>query len=49
MYSWTYNVCTEGIKGMSPTHVQVSRVEPLQEADVIETLRLNEEEETTLY
>lgn len=27
---------------MSPTHVEMSRVEPLEEADVIKTLRLEE-------
>ena len=29
---------------MSPTHVEMSGVEPLKEADVIETLSLEEEE-----
>lgn len=29
---------------MSPTHVKMSRVEPLEEADVIKTLCLEEEE-----
>lgn len=29
---------------MSPTHVEMSRVEPLEEADVIKTLRLEEDE-----
>lgn len=45
----TYYVCTEGSKGMGPTHVEVSRVKPLEETNVIETLRLEggkkEEEE----
>ena len=40
----TYYVCTEGSEGMSATHVEMSRVEPLEEADVIKTLRLREEE-----
>lgn len=40
----TYYVCTEGSKGMGPTHVEVSRVKSLEETDVIETLRLEGEE-----
>lgn len=36
----TYDVCAEGSEGMSPAHVQMGRVEPLQETDVIKTLRL---------
>ncbi len=40
----TYYVCTEWTEGMSPTHVEMSRVEPLEEADVIKTLCLEEEE-----
>lgn len=43
-FALTYYVCTEGSEGMSPTHVEMSRVEPLEEADVIKTLRLEEEE-----
>lgn len=38
--SLSYDVCTERSEGMGPTHVEVGRVEPLQEADVIKTLRL---------
>ncbi len=43
-FALTYYVCTERSEGMSPTHVEMSRVEPLEEADVIKTLRLEEEE-----
>lgn len=43
-FALTYYVYTEGSEGMSPTHVEMSRVEPLEEADVIKTLRLQEEE-----
>lgn len=43
-FAFPYYVCTEGSEGMSPTHVEMSRVEPLEEADVIKTLRLEEEE-----
>lgn len=43
-FALTYYVCTEGAEGMRPTHVEVGRVEPLEEADVIETLRLEEVE-----
>lgn len=46
----TYYICTEGSEGMSPTHVEMSRVEPLEEADVIKTLRLeNEEKADTMF
>lgn len=38
----TYYICTEGSEGICPTHVEMSRVEPLEEADVIKTLRLEE-------
>lgn len=40
----TYYVCTEGTEGMSPTHVEMSRVERLEESDVIKTLSLEKEE-----
>lgn len=40
----TYYVCTEGSKGMGPTHVEVSGVKSLEETNVIETLRLEGEE-----
>lgn len=40
----SYYVCTQRSEGMSPTHVEMSGVEPLEEADVIKTLRLEEEE-----
>lgn len=43
-FALTYYVCTKWAEGMSPTHVEMSGVEPLQEADVIKTLRLEEEE-----
>lgn len=43
-FALTYYVCTEGSKGMSPTHVEMSRVKSLEEANVIKTLRLQEEE-----
>lgn len=43
-FALTYYVCTEGAEGMSPTHVEMSRVKPLEEADVIKALRLEEEE-----
>lgn len=36
----SYDVCTERSEGMGPAHVEVGRVEPLEEANVIETLRL---------
>lgn len=38
--SLSYDVCTERSEGMGPAHVEVGRVEPLQEANVIKTLRL---------
>lgn len=41
---WSYYVCTEGSEGMSSTNVEMSGVESLEEADVIKTLRLEEEE-----
>lgn len=41
-YELTYNVSTERSKGVSATHVEMSRVEPLQESNVIKTLRLEE-------
>lgn len=34
---------------MSPTHVEVSRVEPLEQADVIVTLGLEEKVEIYIY
>ena len=40
----TYYVCTEGSESISPTCVEMSRVEPLEKADVIKTLRLKEKE-----
>lgn len=43
-FALTYYVCTERTEGMSPTHVEMSRVEPLEEADMIKTLRLHKEE-----
>lgn len=43
-FALTYYICTEGSEGISPTHVEMSRVESLEEADVIKTLRLKEEE-----
>ena len=43
-FAWTYYVSTEGAKGVSPTHVEMSRVKPLEETDVIKALRLGEEE-----
>lgn len=42
-YEFTYYVSTEGSEGISPAHVEMSRVEPLQEANVIKTLCLEEE------
>lgn len=41
-FKWTYNVGTEGSEGMSPTHVEMRRVEPLEEVNVIKTLRLQD-------
>ena len=45
--AWTYYICTEWSEGVSPTHVEVSGVEPLEEADVIVTLGLEEKSKTT--
>lgn len=36
----SYDVCAERSEGMGPAHVQMGRVEALQEANVIKTLRL---------
>lgn len=46
-FAWTYYVCTQWTKGMSSTRVKMSRVEPLEEADVIKALCLEEEEKVT--
>lgn len=42
-YAWTYYVSTERSEGVSATHVEMSRVEPLEEAYVIKTLRLEKD------
>lgn len=39
-FAVTYDVGAERPEGVSPARVQMGRVEPLQETDVIETLRL---------
>lgn len=43
-YAWTYYICTERSEGMSTTHVEMSGVKPLEEADMIKALRLKVEE-----
>lgn len=40
----TYYICTQRTEGVSSAHVEMRRIEPLQEADVIKTLSLLGEE-----
>lgn len=47
-FAGTYYVCTQRPEGMSPAHVKMSGVEPLEETDVIKTLCLEEEEQEIL-
>lgn len=47
-FAVTYDVCTERSEGMGPTHVQMGRVEPLEETNVIKTLRLQNLDKTLL-
>lgn len=47
-FAVTYDVGAERSEGMSPAHVQMGRVEPLQETDVIKTLRLQDGDKALL-
>lgn len=40
----SYDVCTERSEGIGPARVQMGRVEPLEEANVIKTLCLQNSE-----
>lgn len=48
VFAVTYDVCTERSEGMGPAHVQMGRVEPLEEANVVKTLRLQNLDKTLL-
>ena len=43
----SYDVDAEGAEGVGSTHVQMSGIKPLEEADVIETLGLKGETHRT--
>lgn len=47
-FAGTYDVCTERSEGVGPTHVQMGGVEPLEETNVIKTLRLQNLEKPLL-